>query len=191
MAESKISFAPGGWENAGLEYAYSWRFEALPVFRQEADCIRNSPLKDNPQDFDYMGLLAPGTYTAGAKISVRCSFEKLGAPMLLLSGENEIDEKGVLRTLEYYEIVIWKNGLNVWRHHTENRKTSHYLALGATFPLSTDEIHTLSAEVKEKRLLMEVDGRKLNLFLHDLPASFRLGYTACEGICRLYEMTLS
>lgn len=37
------AFTPGLWENAGLRYAYSWRFEGLPTFRQEADCIINSP----------------------------------------------------------------------------------------------------------------------------------------------------
>ena len=187
---TKSSFVPGAWEKAGLEYAYSWRFPDLPVFRQEADCIANSQTADDPPDFDYMGLLAPEACGSGAKIAVRCSFEALGAPMLLLSMEDEVDPDGVLRTLEYYEIVIWKNGLNVWRHHTDHRRTSHYLALGATFPLRADEIHTLSAEIHPDRLLMDVDGHKLNLFVPDLRDRFRLGYTACEGICRLYEMTI-
>ena len=185
-----VSFAPGAWENLGLQYAYSWRFEALPLFRQEKDCIVNSKRSDKPGDYDYMGLLVPGTFGPGARLSVRCSFEDLGAPMLLLSSQEEIDENGILRTLEYYEIVIWKNGLNVWRHHTEGRKTSYYQVLGAAFPLAAEEIHELSMEIGERHLLMEVDGKKLKLFLHDMPASFRLGYTACEGICRLYEMSV-
>lgn len=186
-----ISFVPGGWENAGLTYAYSWRFPALPLFRQEADCIANSRISRDPDRFDYMGLLAPGWYGEGAAVAVRCGFEKLGAPMLLLSMEDETDENGALRTLEYYEIVIWKYGLNVWRHHTQNRDTSHYLVLGASFSLAEDEVHALSAQVQEKHLLIEVDGREFRLYLHDLRAPFRLGYTACEGICRLYGMTVT
>ena len=165
-----VSFAPGGWEAAGFDYAYSWRFAALPKFRQEADCIANSQVPGDPKEFDYMGLLAPQTYTAGAQISVRCSFEDYGAPMLLICDAHEIDGDGILRTLEFYEAVIWKHGLNVWRHHTEP--------------------HTLSAQLKTDRMVFAVDGMSFDLFLHDMPASARLGYCACEGICRLYEMTL-
>ena len=138
-----------------------------------------------------MGLLAPGVCSAGDGIAVRCAFEGLGAPMLLLSMENEIDEAGALRTLEYYEIVIWKNGLNVWRHHTEQRKTNYFLALGASFHLADAEIHALSLKVRQNRLLMDVDGHGFSLFVHDgLQDGFRLGYAACEGVCRLYEMTI-
>ncbi len=185
-----ISFVPGGWENAGLSYAYSWRFQELPVFRQEPDCIANSRRADDPSRYDYMGLLAPETYTCGAKVTARCSFEEYGAPMLLVSLKDETDEAGVLRTLEYFEIVIYRNGLNVWRHHTEQRRASHYLVLGASFPLAAGEKHTLSAEVGRDRLLLEADGRRFDLFAHDLEDRFRLGYAACEGICRLYAMTV-
>ena len=183
-----ISFAPGQWENSGLVYAYSWRFPALPVFNQEADCIANSRSQDDPQDYDYMGLLLPRQYTAGARLSVRCSFEALGAPMLLLSAAEETDAQGILRTLEYYEVVIWKNGLNVWRHHTEGRKCTYYKLLGASFPLAEGESHTLSAELQSRRLVLDVDGHRLDLYVHDLPDALRLGYTACEGICRLYDL---
>ena len=185
-----VSFAKGAWENAGMTYAYSWRFPDLPRFRQEADCVVNTKRSDKPMDFDYVGFLAPGIWAPGAKITVRTAFEDGGAPMLLLSGENEIDENGVLRTLEYYEIVIWKNGLNVWRHHTEGRETSYYLTLGAAFPLSGGEEHILTMNTRPDRMLLDVDGRKLNLFIHDMPPSFRLGYTACEGYCRLYGMRI-
>ncbi len=186
----RITFGPGEWENTGLVYAYSWRFRELPRFRQEKDCIANSAKQGDPGDYDYMGLMLPETYTAGAKIGIRCAFEEAAAPMLILSGENETDENGILRTLEYYEIVIWKNGLNVWRHHTERRNTTHYKVLGAVFPLRQEEEHILNMEVREKRLVMDVDGHRLDLFVHDLPDRFTLGYTACEGICRLYEMTV-
>ena len=104
--------------------------------------------------------------------------------------ENGEDGDGCLLTLEYYEIVIWKNGLNVWRHYTENGVTSHYLALGASFPLEADEIHTLTAELLEKRMLLSVDGHRFNLYVPDLTERFTLGYTACEGLCRLYGLEI-
>lgn len=183
---SVIDFFPGKWEGEGLRYAYSLRFPDRPLFRQEADCVVNGQTSGG--DWDYMGLLLPGEYGAGAVVSARCAFEGDGAPMLLLSMENGEDGDGCLLTLEYYEIVIWKNGLNVWRHYTENGTTSHYLALGASFPLEAGKIHTLTGEFREKRMLLSVGGMKFNLYVPDLTKRFTLGYTACEGLCRLYGM---
>jgi len=187
---AKITFTPGSWEDAGLVYGYSWRFPEKPVFLQEETCIINAEAPGTRQLFDYMGLFAPETYTTGAKISVRCSFEDWAAPMLTISQGNEIDEEGTLRTLDYFEIVLYKNGINVWRLQTENRTVRHYKVLGALFPVSEKEIHTLSAEIQKNRLIIQVDDRKFELFAYDLQESFLLGYTACEGYCRLYEMEI-
>lgn len=186
---TNITFTPGSWEDKNLTYAYSWRFPELPEFRQEPDCIVNNIAPGTPQLYDYMGLMLPETYTTGAKISACCSFEDYAAPMLVISPENEVDENGILRTLDYYEIVIWRNGLNVWHLSTENRKVTYYKVLGATFPVALEEKHTLSVEILDRRLVMQLDEMKLELYIHDLPGSFRLGYTACEGYCRLYQLT--
>jgi len=209
----KISFLPGGWESAGLEYAYSWRFPGEPVFRQEADCIANSASPEGPGGFDYVGFLLPGEFSVGARVEARCSFEGLAAPMLTLVDRMETDERGVLRTLDFYEAVIWRNGLNIWRHHTAGRNTTHYKALGAGFPLAEGQVHTLSLEMapqaanpdedgaaadggeapaksSDKRMVLTVDGIKLDLFIDDLPERFRLGYSACEGVCRLYDIAV-
>lgn len=186
----KITFTPGSWENAGLKYAYSWRFRELPVFRQEEDCIVNSEAPGTEQVYDYMGLVAPETYSFGTKLSARLSFQELGAPMLTICDRYEIDENGILRTLDYIEIVIWKNGLNVWRMHTQDRKVSFYKVLGVRFPLAEKEVHTISAEMKENRLLIKLNDREMDLFVHDLQDEFLLGFTACEGFCRTYDMTI-
>ncbi len=189
---TKITFEPGGWEKSGLTHAYSWRFDALPVFRQGNGCIENGRTPDG-RDYDYMGLITGQDRSSGSSVSVRCGFEELGAPMLLVSLSEETDGDGMLRLLEYYEIVIWKHGLNVWRHYTDlasGRKTSHKLILGAEFPLACGEPHLLSCGIREGRMLLAADEHRFDLFIQDLTGPVRLGYAACEGICRLYEMTL-
>ena len=42
-------------------------------------------------------------YAPGASISVRFVFEERGAPMPLLSGENETDENGIVAEVEITE----------------------------------------------------------------------------------------
>ena len=182
------SFKPGGIDKAGLIYAYSWRFSDFPTFRQESDCIVNSLRGDG--SYDYMGIVFPEKYGYGTKISVCCSFEEYAAPMILISMDNEEDENGRLRTLEYYELVIWKNGLNVWRHSTDKRAASFYKLLGADFRLESGIRHILSAEIREKNILIDIDGKKFDIWAADLTDCLSLGYAACEGICRLYEMSV-
>ena len=185
------TFTPGAWEDKNLQYAYSWRFERFPQFRQEADCIENNPIPDVENDFDYMGLMTPERYGPGTTLSVKMRFENLAAPMLLLSWEHELDDEGHVRTLEYYEIVIWKYGLNVWRHYTNSRVPGHYLTLGAAFSLEESTIHTLKAEILSHRVKLTVDGgHSLDLYLPDLPESLNLGFCACEGICGIYDMEI-
>ena len=181
------SFTPDRFETSGLIHAYTKRFSDLPVFRKEEECIVNS-MRSNGS-YDYMGVVFPEKYTYGSRITIDCSFEDFGAPMVLLSMENETDMHGVLWTLEYYEFVIWKNGLNVWRHTMKNEVPSWYLALGAKFDLKCEERHVLSVETGERHFDIDIDGRKFTLFAGDITDSFSLGYTACEGICRLYGMT--
>ena len=186
----KITFHPGKWESEGLKYAYNRRFLETPVFCQEADCIVNSRKADDPDDYDYMGLLAPELLSPGAGISVRCSFEDLGAPMVLLSMKDEEDAEGRIWTLEYYEFVIWKNGLNVWRHFMRDGRPEYYLVMGAAFSLSQNQAHLLTVETQEGRFTADVDGHRFDLYAPDLGSAFRLGYTACEGFCRLYGLSL-
>ena len=193
----QITFTPGNWEQEGLELAYSWRFEELPEFVQEADCIRNSaslPGSCQNGGYDYMGLMLPETYGAGTKLTVRCSFAATeggsGAPMLTIADRCEVDENGVLRTLDYYEVVIWHRGMNLWRLHTEDRQVHHYLVAGLSFPLKMDTMHTLSAELKDNRMMISVDDQMADLFVSDMPEQYRIGYTACEGICKLFDMTV-
>ena len=186
-----ITFAPGLWENAGLRYAYSWRFEGFPTFRQEADCIINSSDPAGPAGYDYLGMLSQTPLTEGDTLRVRTSFEGSAAPMITLCDRYEIDENGVLRTLDYYELVIWKNGLNVWRMHTQERKVSFYKALGLTFPLEAGQPHMLSVTLEPQHLHIRVDDHAAQLYLPDMPASFLGGYTACEGLCRLYDMEIA
>lgn len=186
----KISFTPGAWEDAGLVYAYSWRFEGLPVFCQDADCIRNGAVGQDPgmADYDYLGLVAPASFSVGAGCTLRCGFEGTGAPMLVLCDRREIDENGVFRTLDYYEIVLYKNGLNVWRMVTRDRQVTYHNVLRAFFFVPENEAHLLSLHTRDRRFLLSADEREFELYIPELTGPFYLGCTACEGVCRLYEL---
>ena len=108
----------------------------------------------------------------------------------------EPDARGVLRYGEYLEIVLYKNGVNVWRMWydpavTVNGGVSWKKLMGVEFPVTEDEIHTLVCEVKADSLRIEADGRRMSLYIPDLYPDFHAGIDACEGVNRFYSFDVT
>lgn len=183
----KISFSKNAWTAGELVYAYSYRFEETPVFLQKADCIEN---RENPgavYGFDNISLLTPEKYGPGTRLSTRCAFEDLGAPLLVLTPRIDQDPRGIRRYGDYIEVVLWRNGVNVWRMRMRDGEVTWKQLLGVDFPVLAGEIHTLSVTVGTDALEITADDRKLLLAVEDLYPEFHVGLNACEGINRFYE----
>lgn len=116
----KITFAENSWNQDQLTYAYSYRFQETPQFIQKKDCIENSKNPGAVYGYDNISLLTRETYGPGTKLSTRCAFEDLGAPLLVITDQLTTDDRSVVRYGNYLEVVLWKNGVNVWRMWMEN-----------------------------------------------------------------------
>ena len=88
-------------------------------------------------------------------------------------------------------MVLYKNGINVWRMRYRGGKVTWKKLLGAEFPVSTGEVHELTAVVGEETLRIEADGRVMTLLLEDMYPSFHAGIDACEGINRFYDLEIA
>lgn len=182
----KIDFSQGSWSGGVLDYAYSYRFEETPVFLQKPDCIEN---RENPRatyGYDNISLLTREKYRPGTCLSTRCAFKDLGAPLLVLAPWMEKDPRGVMRYGDYIEIVLWKNGVNVWRMWMKDGQVTWKQLLGVDFPVAENEIHTLSVTVGTDTLQITADDRQIFLAVEDLFPEFHVGLNACEGINRFY-----
>lgn len=187
----KISFSKDGLWDRALGYAYSYRFQEIPAFLQKADHIENRENPGATYGFDNISLLTPEKYGPGTRLSARCAFEDLGAPLLVLAPWTETDPRGVTRYGDYIEVVLWKNGVNVWRMWMANGEVTWKQLLGVDFPVSEGEVHTLSVTVGADTLEIAADDRKILLAVEDLYPTFHLGLNACEGINRFYEMEIN
>ena len=174
-----------------LTYAYSYRFEATPVFVQKADCIENTKNEDAVYGYDNISLLTKETFGPGTKLTTRCAFEDLGAPLLVIADHLSTDNRSVVRYGDYLEVVLWKNGVNVWRMWMENVEVTWKQLMGIDFPVSEHEIHTLSVTIEADTLYIEADDKKMQLYVDNLYPSYHLGINACEGINRFYSLSIS
>ncbi len=186
----EINFSSKNKITDDLFTAYTFRYTQAPEFSQHGDYIATDVNPSHPEGFDNISLLTHERYSTGVKVSLTCEFEGLGCPEIIIVPETEECRDGVIRYGACFEIVLYKDGINVWRHYRNDGKCSWHKRLGLDFSVSENEKHTLFAEIREKYLYIEVDGKKAQLRTDDLPESFHIGLTACEGIVRLYNMTI-
>ena len=187
----KITFAENSWNQEQLTYAYSYRFQETPKFVQKKDCIENSKNPGAVYGYDNISLLTRETYGPGTKLSTRCAFEDLGAPLLVITDQLTTDDRSVVRYGNYLEVVLWKNGVNVWRMWMEDGEVTWKQLMGVEFPVSESEIHTLSVLIEKDTLHIEADDKKFLLYIDDLYPSHHLGLNACEGINRFYDLEIT
>ena len=187
----KICFAQNAWENAPLEYAYTRRFEPTPRFTQMPDYISNLAADDGPGGYENISLLTSKRYTYGTKVSTTLAFEGLGAPIIMFAEHMDRDENGEWRFDDYFEVVMYKNGINVWRLYPKDGKVCWHKLVGVEFPIQEGVCHNLTVQINEKTIVVEAEGHKITLWSEELPCRFHVGIDACEGINRFYDLTIN
>ena len=188
----KFDFSRGAWTpEKELVHAYSYRFDDRPVFTQFDGYIGNQADPEGPGGYEYISILSRKKFGPGTRITTHCSFEDDGAPLIVLADQLYRDHDGTLRYGTYLEVVLYKNGINVWRMRYRGGKVTWKKLLGAEFPVSTGEMHELTAVVGEESLRIEADGRVMTLLLEDMYPSFHAGIDACEGINRFYDLEIA
>ena len=189
----KIDFSRGAWNTDDLVYAYTYRFPGAPEFLQQNDCVENRPDDTGTFgcDWENISMLSKETYPVGTRITVRCAFFDLGAPLITIA-DRMYSENGVMKYGDYMEVVLYKNGINIWRMHMDENKTVTWKKmLGVEFPVTEGDIHTLSVTVTADGLTVEADEHRMFWRCADIYESFHLGIDACEGLNRFYSLEIA
>ena len=184
-----VNFGSADWKKE-LVQAYTFRYVETPDFTQCEDHITTAVNPDHKEGFDNISLLFPETFTAGVKAKLRCSFDDLGCPEIILVEKPEKCEDGAVRYGSCFEIVLYKNGVNIWRHYMDEpgHKCHWHKRIGRKKPVAEKDSHEREVEVIENYINFSVDGVSLQVRTEDLFKEFYVGATACEGIVRLYEL---
>lgn len=190
MSMKKIDFRNGDWKKEPLVNAYYFfKGAEAPDFTQQEGCITTCA---NPQfswGYDDISLLTTEQYSAGVELTLTCAFEGRGCPEIIFVEDLKKPTDGTFRYGPCFEVVLYKDGLNVWHHFLEDGSRWNK-RLGLRFPVAENDKHTLRVRVADKMLLIHMDDQDILLRVEDLPEKFHVGLTACEGIVRLYEMTI-
>ncbi len=149
----------------------------------------------NPElgDYDYTTMISKKKYETGVTLSAKFTFHGVAAPLLVISEDINTEREIPLLEL-FFEVVAWRNGCNIWRldHLPENKERPYRATKLLCNRFSAKEAveHEMIAKFSGKTIEVWFAGQNFVLYNSDLPDSFHVGFTACEGDCRFTEFTI-
>ncbi len=184
----KLDFSKAGWKTDDIVYASTYRFESTPEFKQCDGWIENGTNPNQNFNCDNVAFLTKQKYKSGTCAVAECSFTGVSAPLITVA-KDMYSDNGVYKYGDYFEVVIWRYGLNIWRMVMDgDKKVKHKLILGLDHALEENVRHTVSATVNGDMLEVGVDNCiTVRVYMEEVYDSFHLGIDACEGICRFYS----
>lgn len=182
-----------GLDPSEFYYCYSPQAKVCGVFEREADCIKNR-YNAEVGDYEYTTAMLKEKLKVGDRITLECDFERRGAPLVVFTSDLII-KGGKPYYGEHFEVVAFEEGCNVW-HNTLTGIDEPKRALN-THKLHFESIPTpnksrvsLTVAFREGGIDVLMNGSQFSLDIAKMPTEFAFGITACEGINRLYSLTV-
>ena len=128
------------------------------------------------------------------EITLECDFERRGAPLVVFTDEL-VERDGKPYYGEHYEVVAFEEGCNVW-HNTPTGELDPKRALKTcklhfeSIPTPNRSRVTLTVRFLDGGIKVVMNGSEFSLDIPGMPKEFAFGITACEGINRLYSLTV-
>jgi hypothetical protein len=193
-----LKFTPDGWDPAQWTLCKNPTVEYLGKWLQRPDCIENvtpdDPAKKNALDQTLTTMIYnqqfSGNFTASATFQIGAG----SAPGILLVQDYALDAQGRPQYGEFYEVIIYEKGLNLWHHFPRDDKPTYEKTAYSNFALKPDTSYRLTVERKGKSVAMTVTPvgeqeplRHVGILLNTLPNDLYLGVMGCEGVSRVYD----
>ena len=194
------SFESGKWDKKEFIEVKSSRWDNVNTFRQDKCHIVNVCPKDaTPQEM--LSKRAPETYAAmiwktpvkGKKVTItsHMSFDYRMAPSIVIAEKPGVSKAGFPEFRTHYEVVLFDQGLNVWRHWFKDGKQVWRKVgfLKCDFKPNTKYELQVNIQFTARGPVWTVNcgGHEFG-FIDDLmPKEFYAGIVACEGVNRFYD----
>ena len=201
-AKTEISFAPGAWSSNDWIVVKSPRCNYVHGFMQKEDGIENecpdvSGEEIHQKHFNdvYSAMVLKDRVGVGQSVSSTMSFDWRMAPLIVLVENLDKSETEVPTLGDHWEVVLYAEGLNVWRHSTKDGKPFVYRTAYLKVPLNKGERYNLEVNVVKtskglKEIVVKCGGHQFGYVDNDLPDSFYAGIIGCEGRNRFYDFKI-
>ena len=170
-------------------YVSSPASKSKKKFVQKENCIENT-YNEEIKDFDYISIITKEKYNDGVTISVKCSFDTFGAPLIVLTDDYKSLEDGSYQYGLHFEVVAYENGCNVW-HIVPGKEEKNPIDVtkvnAIEFPIEEKSMIDMEVTIKSQKLYIRVNDQSFVAEHEEIPNQMHVGITACEGINQFYE----
>ena len=200
-----FDFSEGRWDRGAFFEARNNDLDRGSPIVQMPDCIMNANDPDwsdedlfkNHQADVFSSLILTNRFRGNVVFSSRMSFDHRMAPALVIAGDFEVDSQGRTAFLGMYEIVLFEDGINVWRHRRRSGEKSEIEKVA--YARRKFEKHTqyeMKVALKRSRvhggrlttdIEVSADGVTVGLRDETVPAVYSVGIIGSEGRCRFYD----
>jgi len=191
------TFGAGGWKRTDWLRIKNPMGEHFGDWVQQKDCITNDvPKGIVPEKFEgdfvntYSSMVYKEKVTGNVTITSTMAFTCKMAPLIVLAPNFPENAKGQKEYGEHFEVVIFNEGVNVWRYFFKDGKLAYRKAAFANIPLQKNTKYPLEVKKTDKTLTVSVAGHTFGYFDDGLPDAFYVGITGCEGLNRFYDFTV-
>ena len=188
----KYDFGQKEWKK-DFRYAYSLVANSFCEFSEENGHLSNK-YNEDIGGYDYISIVHKDFHGVGEKMAVKCSFDHFGAPLITLANSLWTDDEGRTRYGDHYEVVAYEGGCNIWyitkADEGSTRPFKVSKCLGLRFPIEEKTAVSLSVELCNKCIRVEVNGIGFDLPTPFIADKVYMGITACEGVNRFYEVEI-
>ncbi len=191
------TFVAGGWNRADWLRIKNPMGEHFGDWVQQKDCIINDvPKGIVPGEFEgsfvetYSSMVYKEKVTGNVTITSTMAFTCKMAPLIVLAPNFRENARGRKEFAEHFEVVIFNEGVNIWRYFVSDGKLAYRKAAFANFPLQKDTKYLLEVKKADKTLTVSIAGHTFGYFDDALPDACYVGITGCEGLNRFYDFAV-
>ena len=193
-------FAAGAWDPEEWWLVRSPRWDREGEWVQERDHLRNRvPDRWSPEEMTegepgagetYVSMVYRRPLTRDFQVAARMSFDHRMAPLIVLAAEPARVES-YREYRDHCEVVLYDEGVNVWTHGFSNQGPHWTLTASWRFPLAPMVEHQLKVNRVGPQLNLLVDNETFGCRAAALPETLYAGITACEGVNRFFDFSLT
>lgn len=190
-----VSFAKDAWNPGDWVIAKNPTVPHLGMWVQRDTCIENETPTDPAQKSSLDQTLTTMVYAKpfAGDFAAAATFEigSGAAPGIVLAQDWASDAEGRPQYGEFYEVIIYEKGINLWHHFARDGKRTYELSAYSTFALKADTPYKLKVVRKAKTLDISVGEHQIGVLIAPLAPELFVGLEGCEGVCRVSDFSVT
>ncbi len=176
------SFNKNAWNSSEWIFVKRRDMAGRSEWLQKNDCIEN--------DGNHTSMVYKKKFKGDMTVSSTTAFADRMAPAIVIVSKIEDAVDGSKVFDEHIEIVIWDEGVNIWRLHTVDGKSLWEKTAFWKFKLTKNNMYKIEVTKIGKELSVKVDGHTMGYVDSSLQEEYYVGITGCEGVNRFYDFAV-